>query len=131
MLPKHLRGLSQRRAENIKHSNSLTRIPGCLSMPRRSCQRLIPVVLMRHDKGEEQKYRYIYTQFVTGALIDGENRWREGRRGRGELTGEGKRGGKRRERRNERGVQVRGRGRKIKAKRSGEKKGRRSIYPRK
>lgn len=59
MLPKHLRGLSQQRAENIKHSNSLTRIPACLSMPRRSCQHLIPMVLKRSDKGEEQKYRYI------------------------------------------------------------------------
>ncbi len=69
-MPKHLRGLSQRRAENIKHSNSLTRIPACLSMPRRSCQHLIPMVLKRADKGEEQKYRYI--QYVPRLGIDGE-----------------------------------------------------------
>lgn len=79
-MPKHLRGLSQWRAENIKHSNSLTRIPGCLSMPRRSCQHLIPMVLKCSDKGEEQKYRYI--QYVPGlgemeaGGRSGKRRWR-------------------------------------------------------
>lgn len=75
MLPKHLRGLSQWRAENIKHSNSLTRIPACLSMPRRSCQHLIPMVLKRSNKAEEQKYRYI--QYVPQLGIDEEiERWK-------------------------------------------------------
>lgn len=69
-MPKHLRGLSQWRAENIKHSNSLTRIPACLSMPRRSCQHLIPMVLKRSNKGGEQKYRYI--QYVPQLEIHGE-----------------------------------------------------------
>lgn len=71
-MPKHLRGLSQRRAENIKHSNSLTRIPACLSMPRRSGQRLIPTVLKRSDEAEEQQYGYI--QVVPRVGIEGEMR---------------------------------------------------------
>lgn len=83
MLPKHLRGLSQQRAENIKHSNSLTRIPACLSMPRRSCQRSIPKVLKCSDKGVELKFRYLQYVPQLGKVGDIESAGKNEKKGEG------------------------------------------------